>query len=146
MSTPAAENSGFDEIQVYYHTRDAVMHSELFTKVSFSPDEQSINSLAKLGFYEKAATVKVPVGLEPSAALEIGYEKTQNVHRSWTLNEGVSVSTQFPRSSMMGDVFVLGGKAHMVATFGFKSMESFDANPTVLKERKHSLDSDGPTF
>lgn len=139
-----SENS---EVEVYYHTRKAAeLHTELYFQATVFPSQESVSNLAQLGLYEKAAVIKILAGVKPEDALEIAYKSTQNIHDSWTKNEGVTAITETPRSSMLGDVFVLKGQAYTVASFGFTALERFDPTPEVKKTVARKYDSEGPSF
>lgn len=137
-------------VEVYYHTRVAAeFHMALYTKVTMTPNQETVTNLTKLGLYEKAAVVEIPQGVDPMEALEIAYEKTQNIHDSWTKNTGVTAITETPRSSMMGDVFVISGKPFAVAAFGFTTLDSFDPSPEAPKKParpRTNRDDEGPSF
>lgn len=138
------------KVEIFYHTRDAAeFHSNLYAQVSAFPGQESVTNLVKLGLYEKAAVVEVPDGLEATAALEVAYAKTQNIDDDWTKNEGVTAVTEFPRSSMTGDVFVIDGKPFTVAMFGFTALDSFapaaDVQKKAVRQRLERED-DGPSF
>ena len=135
------------QVEVYYHTRDAAeFHPNLYAQATVFPNQESVSALAKLGLYEKAAVVVVPAGAQPEHALEIAYERTQNIHDSWTKNPEVTAITERPRSSMLGDVFVLKDQPFTVATFGFKPLDSFERPPEPKKINDRRLDDEGPSF
>lgn len=141
------EKAQIAEVEVYYHTRKAAeFHQDLYFKVTFSPNQETVEKLAKLGLYEKAAVIQTPAGMDPEDALEIAYKNTQNIHDSWTKNPGVTAITETPRSSMIGDVFVLKGQAYTVANFGFSILERFDPTPEVKKAVARKYDNEGPSF
>jgi hypothetical protein len=135
------------EIVVYYHTRAAAeQQPNLYAQATVFPSQETVDSLAKLGFYEKAAVVLAPSDLEAISALEVAYEKTQNIRDSWTKNEGVTAFTEFSRSSMMGDVFVINDKAYTVAAFGFEALDRFSPEQATTKSRVRDHDSEGPSL
>lgn len=62
----------------------------------------------------------IQVALVETDELETAYRQTNHIQRAWTENEDVQPLTSRPRSSSVGDVFVLpGGKAMRVAGCGF---------------------------
>lgn len=138
------------KVEIFYHSRRAAeFHLNLIAQVATFPNQESASSLTKLGLYEKAAVVEVPSDLGADEALEIAYTKTQNIDDAWTKNEGVTAVTDFPRSSMTGDVFVIDGKPFTVAMFGFTAMDSFDpvAEAPQKPVRSHvELDDEGPSL
>lgn len=145
LNEKSNETSTSVQVSVFYHTRAAAeFHPNLYAQATLFPNQESVSALSSLGLYEKAALVTVPAGLQAEHALEVAYEKTQNIHDSWTKNEGVTAITQAPRSSMLGDVFVFKGQPYTVATFGFKPLDSFAEPVEVKKSLGRHRDDEGP--
>lgn len=74
--------------------------------------------------YDTAAIVnlKEVEGKSDEYYLEKAYHLTQNIEHSWTENVEVDVRTKRPRSSSVGDVFVIGVNQYVVASFGFEQL------------------------
>lgn len=143
----STETSGVVQVEVYYHTRRAAeFHPNLYAQATIFPNQESVSALSRLGLYEKAALIEVPAGIQPEHALEVAYKKTQNIHDSWTKNEGVTAITPTPRSSMLGDVFVIKGQPYTVACIGFDPLESFEKPAELKKTAERRNDNDGPSL
>ena len=54
--------------------------------------------------------------------LETAYKLTNTIDCYWWENEGVTPLVTNTRSSSMGDVFILNGRAYGVDIFGFKDL------------------------
>jgi hypothetical protein len=55
--------------------------------------------------------------------LDAAWELTNSIEAPWTQNDGLSfVAGPRQRSSMMGDVFMKGSEAHVVAGCGFRAV------------------------
>ncbi len=74
--------------------------------------------------YKKVAEVEVPDGSYTAEALNVAFRNTNHVDGAWWDLVGVTRFGSETRSSMVGDVFVVGGEAHMVDSVGFKSVET----------------------
>jgi hypothetical protein len=132
-------------VEVYYISRRAIeQHRDLyFDLTTMSPKPENVEKLANLGFYEKVALVSAPAGDTPTAPLETAFSHTQNIDTSWSRNVNV-VALDETRSSMVGDVMVVDGEAHVVSGFGFKKLERFEPIQTQDKPRRRiAMDVDG---
>ncbi len=116
-------------VDVYYIDTQKAHNqfSHLLPMLSFQINPSHAEGLDKEGLYIKAAEVKVPKGKNLGQSLSYAYEMTQNLENSWTDNPGVVCKTTRSRSSDVGDVMVVNGKAYMVASMGFKEVEQFRA-------------------
>jgi hypothetical protein len=132
-------------VEVYYISRRAAVEQrDLYLDLTMiSPKPEDVEKLASLGFYEKVALVSAPAGDTPTAPLETAFSHTQNIDTSWSRNVNV-VALDETRSSMVGDVMVVDGEAHVVSGFGFKKLENFEPGqaPATPARRKH-MDVDG---
>jgi hypothetical protein len=90
----------------------------------FFPSEREVQAAIDIGLYLKAATLAVETA-DVSSALEITYERTQNLDSQWQFEEGVMLYYGAFRSSMIGDVFVVNGSAYLVAMVGFKPLSTW---------------------
>lgn len=125
-------------VEVFFLDKMKAMNAfqESMPMLSFQIKPQNVAELDKAGLYFKAAEITIPAEKAAVNPLSYAYEATQNLDRSWTESEGVVVKTTRTRSSDVGDVIVIDGKAHMVAGMGFTELEDFSGlkkSPT----RKH---------
>jgi hypothetical protein len=131
-------------VEVYYISRRAATEQrDLYLDLTLSPKPEQVEKLASLGFYDKVALVSAPAGDTPTAPLEAAFSHTQNIDTSWSRNVNV-VALDETRSSMVGDVMVVDGEAHVVSGFGFKKLEHFEPiqSPNAPRRRIH-MDVDG---
>jgi hypothetical protein len=76
--------------------------------------------------YVYNARVKInDIGKTETQLLEEAFRVTNSIHCHWIENEEVIFSAgKEQRSSSVGDIFVMGGKAYIVASFGFTELEA----------------------
>ena len=95
---------------------------ELVARLLMAPDEVDVEDVVAMNGYERVAEMEVAA--ESSVeALEKAFVMTQNIDESWCKSDGVTALVSDARSSMIGDVFVIDGKSHVVAMVGFRQVK-----------------------
>jgi hypothetical protein len=120
-------------IEVFHLRHDLTREQRLSVTICFDEDDvgearhdAAVTALWLAGGYEKVATVDTD-------DLEVAWALTNNVHTSWSMEPDakVTVTALLPvingqtygrKSSEVGDVFVLNGVRHVVASIGFRKL------------------------
>lgn len=95
-----------------YHLDYSKLSDEEQLHVRIFPDSAAMNRLFELGKYTKVAEVD-------SDNLELAFELTNHIDRSWTENKNVKSLVDNPRSTSVGDMMELDGRRYMVDSVGF---------------------------
>lgn len=118
---------------VYHIDYEKTEDRELSLNIRFSPDEENVKQALQANLYIKVAEVD-------STDLENIFELTNSIHNYWGENKGVTLITPKNRSTSVGDIVEVDGKAHVVANHGYKQLsdEVFSLLPQK-KTKKYGL-------
>jgi len=95
---------------------------ELVARLLLAPDEADVEEAVSMTGYQRVAEMEV-VAESSVEALEKAFVMTQNITEPWCKAAGITALVNDARSSMIGDVFVIDGKSHVVAMVGFRPVK-----------------------
>jgi hypothetical protein len=95
---------------------------ELVGRLLLAPDESDVEDVVAMAGYERVAELDVACATSIEA-LEKAFVMTQNLTDPWCQSPGVNALVKEARSTMIGDVFVIDGKSHVVAMVGFRPVK-----------------------
>lgn len=129
-------------VEVYQLNKDKVlrMHPDLHNTLTMYGCPYNLED--DIGeYYVKVATISVPAGIN---AAEAAYELTQIKEGvDWATNPGVDCHIGKARSSKVGDIMVVDGKAHIVNPKGFR--EAYVFNPPSAEPGRYRNSDPGLT-
>lgn len=111
--------------------RIVVLHAdrEALSEVSYGGGESWRARVRKAladGHYVKAAEIETP--LTGSDGLEAAFGLTNSVDEIWYMSPKVKATRRSRRSTSLGDLLVVDGIAHAVASIGFDELGPVDIN------------------
>lgn len=101
-------------IEVYHFDMKHAV-SEGKTLYFLSPSVDEVKDLAKKGLYQKVADVFTD-------NLDVAFEKTNHIDKSWQENEEVNAVVSKARSTSVGDLMVRDEEVFVVSSIGFEKM------------------------
>lgn len=114
-------------IEVYhFDMRHAVNEGK--TLYFLSPSIQEVKDLAQKGLYEKVADVF-------SDDLDVAFEKTNHIDKSWQENKEVYSLKNKARSTSVGDLFIRENEVFLVSAVGFEKMPN-ELRDLLINENK----------
>lgn len=117
-------------IEVYhFDMKHAVNEGK--TLYFLSPSVEEVKDLAEKGLYQKVADVFTD-------DLELAFEKTNHINKSWQENKDVHALTGKARSTSVGDLFIKDNEVFLVSSIGFEKMpnELIDLLESANKQEK----------